>query len=88
MLKTVGQLKAELANWDDNTPLTHYVGFGLMEEGLDMRLLDLVDIWDDPEQPISETNIATLHKDDPFLKNIPEERILGRYTALGTQSWK
>lgn len=53
-----------------------------------MRLLDLVDIQDDPEQPISETNIATLHKDDPFLKNIPEERILGRYTALGTQSWK
>lgn len=45
-------------------------------------------LQDDPEQPISETNIATLHKDDPFLKNIPEERILGRYTALGTQSWK
>lgn len=88
MLKTVGQLKAELADWDDNTPLTHYVGFGLMEEGLDMRLLNLVDVWDDVDLPLTESNIVTVHEDDPILKKMTEDRILGRYTALGTQSWK
>lgn len=88
MLKTVGQLRAELADMDNDTPLMHYVGFGLMEDGLDMRVLRMVDVIDDAKKPLTSDNIASIHEDDPILKDISEDRILSRYIALGTQSWK